>query len=118
MYVPLIFRSTMLKTLQWPSRLVSVVTCYPHVKYFSIKTDLMEASNAGPCVSTLDRRTVPVSRWYYWDFGTTLERLWSDFASPLSVSITSRLILGGSKTLEAVNGSCDVRTRGHWKSGF
>ena len=46
MYVALIYRFTTLMTLQWLSRLVSVVTCYPHVKDFSIRTDLMGASNA------------------------------------------------------------------------
>ena len=43
---------------------------------------------------------------------------WSDFVSPLGFSITSRLTVGRRKALKAVNGMCDARTRGHWKSGF
>ena len=104
-----IFRFTMLKTLQWPRRLISVDTCYPHVKYFSIRSDLMEASNASHAFQLST---------YCISIEVVLLELWSDFTSPSSVSITSRLTVGGSQALETVNGSCDARTRGHWKSGF
>ena len=110
MYVALIYRFTTLMTLQWLSRLVSVVTYYPHVKDFSIRSDLMGASNASHAFR------LSIDLLYQYRGGTTgsLERLCFSFKCLDNLEVDCRR----KQEAGAVNGSCDVRTRGHWKSGF
>jgi hypothetical protein len=85
--------------LQWLSRLVSVVTCYPHVKDFGIRADLMEASNASHAFQ------LSIDLLYQYRGGTagTLERLYFSF------NLLDNLEVDCRKKEEAVGCEWDVR---------